>query len=64
MSAQALKRAGASPAAEGCFFKMEKINKYYQMGGERAHILRDVDLSLEAGEYLSVLGPSGSGKST
>ena len=46
------------------FFRMEKINKYYQMGEEQAHILKDIDLSIERGEYLSVLGPSGSGKST
>ena len=46
------------------FFKMEKINKYYQMGEEQAHILKDIDLEIEEGEYLSVLGPSGSGKST
>ena len=46
------------------FFRMEKINKIYQMGEQQAHVLFDVDLSLEEGEYLSVLGPSGSGKST
>ena len=46
------------------FFKMEKINKFYQMGEEQAHILKDVDLDIEEGEYRSVLGPSGSGKST
>jgi len=46
------------------FFLMEKINKYYAMGDEQAHILKDIDLRLEQGEYLSVLGPSGSGKST
>ncbi len=46
------------------FFLMEKINKYYLMGDEQAHILKDIDLRLEQGEYLSVLGPSGSGKST
>ncbi len=48
----------------GPFFQMEKINKFYQMGEEQAHILKDIDLVIEEGEYLSVLGPSGSGKST
>ncbi len=51
-------------SGEGPFFRMEKINKFYQMGEERAHILKDIDLNIEEGEYLSVLGPSGSGKST
>ena len=46
------------------FFHMEKINKFYQMGEERAHVLKDIDLDISPGEYLSVLGPSGSGKST
>ena len=54
----------APDGAADAFFKMEKINKYYPMGDEQAHILKDIDLSLEEGEYLSVLGPSGSGKST
>lgn len=43
---------------------MRKINKFYQMGEEEAHILKDIDLEIQRGEYLSVLGPSGSGKST
>ncbi len=49
---------------EDTFFQMENINKFYQMGDEQAHILKDVTLSIDQGEYLSVLGPSGSGKST
>ena len=46
------------------FFQMRAVNKFYPMGDEQAHILKNVNLEMEAGEYLSVLGPSGSGKST
>ncbi len=46
------------------FFKMTGINKFYQMGEERMHILKNIDLEIARGEYLSILGPSGSGKST
>lgn len=46
------------------FFNMEGINKFYRMGDEQMHILKDICLRIEKGEYLSVLGPSGSGKST
>ena len=46
------------------FFNMEGINKFYRMGDEMMHILKDIHLSIEKGEYLSILGPSGSGKST
>ena len=46
------------------FFEMRGINKDYIVGGEVAHILKGIDLSIEEGEFLSVLGPSGSGKST
>ena len=46
------------------FFEMKDINKFYQMGEENVHILKDVHLTVREGEYLSILGPSGSGKST
>ncbi|MBR0219332.1 MAG: ABC transporter ATP-binding protein [Clostridia bacterium] len=50
--------------SDSVFFRMTDVNKFYPMGEEQAHILKDVNLQIEAGEYLSVLGPSGSGKST
>ena len=46
------------------FFHMADICKTYMVGGEPLHVLKDVCLDVDEGEYLSVLGPSGSGKST
>ena len=40
------------------------LSKTYQMGGQMIYALRDMDLDVFGGEYLSVMGPSGSGKST
>ena len=39
----------------------EKVNKWY---GNSFHVLRDIDLRIQAGERIVVCGPSGSGKST
>ena len=50
--------------AEDIFFRMTEIDKIYPLEGEDVHALKKVSLSIEEGEYLSVLGPSGSGKST
>ena len=44
------------------FFKMRGIVKQYQMGNEVQTILKGIDLDIEEGEFLSILGPSGSGK--
>jgi putative ABC transport system ATP-binding protein len=44
--------------------ELERIGRVYEVGGRPVHALRDLDLKLESGEYVSVMGPSGSGKST
>ncbi|MBS6195561.1 MAG: ABC transporter ATP-binding protein [Clostridiales bacterium] len=43
---------------------LNNINKSYATGVEKLHVLKNVSLSVEKGEYLAILGASGSGKST
>jgi len=44
--------------------EMRDLTRVYQLGTEEIHALRGVDMILEQGEYVAVMGPSGSGKST
>ena len=44
--------------------ELSKIHRDFQVGDQVVHALDDVDLTIESGEYVSIMGPSGSGKST
>ena len=44
--------------------RLQQVSRDFLVGDQTVHALNCVDLEIQAGEYISVMGPSGSGKST
>lgn len=44
--------------------ELKHITKWVNSGGNRVFLLRDINLTVKEGEFISIMGPSGSGKST
>jgi len=44
--------------------ELQALHRHFQVGDQVVHALDGIDLSIDSGDYLSVMGPSGSGKST
>ena len=48
----------------GPIIKLEHVTRTYHVGDVDVHALRDVNLTIETGEFVAIMGSSGSGKST
>jgi len=44
--------------------RLENIFKWYNLGSTKSFVLKDINLEIEEGDFISIMGPSGSGKST
>lgn len=54
----------SSPPHTSVLIEAENLERAYRTGEEVVYAIKDIDLTIYQGEYLSLMGPSGSGKST
>ena len=60
----ALEAMVVEPAGESALLELRGVTKTYLMGEITVQAVRGVDLDVQEGDYLAIIGPSGSGKST
>ena len=49
---------------ENKLIEIKALGKVYQMGSNELHALKSIDLTIDNGEFIAIMGTSGSGKST
>jgi putative ABC transport system ATP-binding protein len=60
-------KSAANPPADNSgrgLIQIEDVHKYYDLGETKVHALRGVNVRIERGEFVAIMGASGSGKST
>lgn len=58
------RRCRAGGEIQMSLIECRNINRYFGLGANRVHVLKNVDLNIEKGDFVAIIGQSGSGKST
>ncbi len=56
--------AAAPLAVSGPLIALHNLERFYEAGGQRTYVLRNITLEIASGDFVSIMGPSGAGKST